>query len=955
MIRSILTASSLAWCLLACSGDDAEPAEPRIELRVAPLSLSGIGFACFDVRVDNGAGPVWSRGDPALTRFGADQTGGANTGAPDLDALCSDAFGNGARGDVAYVGPCDATSDSDGDRAGVQNRVTLWVDALASADGSGDIGGWSDPCPDGCALTVDCVADRDTPVTFDLTIARRAEQGFFDVAVDFDDIFCSAKVDTCYAAPDGARIELLFGADWVRDWTAVAGLACTAGPGGAGSELLYGPVAVTCGGVRFPLDLTAEPGNQRVTVGARTLHYGVYRGSEGLDCDVRPCDQLFWNFAVSLDDLQGFGLGECRLAFEATATRPGAFAAGLPSGSGVAWPYVTADVALTDGAGSPSCQRHALGAGDPALRTTYAGALAGLATPRAMCLRFAGDAAVPTGACAADGDPDPAGTLNPCPTVGESVATNGAAAAIVDPGFTNIRLFPLDKLQCITTIAGNLYVAAPFTGTSLGMASLRTVGGNVYVISNATLASLSLPQLATVAGSLTVAGNAALGTLSLPSLASLGSFLINGNGALTSVSLPLLAAKPDLRGEMAGNEILETLSLPQLTSVGQLSLWRNHKLSTCALRQLMSQLGGPNRSFRIFDNLRDCPDYDGALLCPEGPETVASVLIDASHPAPDNLACIHTVTGSVTIDGAAESDLAFPMLVSAGSLSVTHDAALTSLSMPELASAGPITIADNAVLSYWDAPRLDSVASLHALDNPRLSTCALRTVLERVRPQSPDAEIILTGDLADCPAYDSTAPCPNGPETVFNLIIDPSSPPPANLACIAAVTSSFQIYASDIEAIEMPLLTHVGILSVDGNASLRQLSFPTLTSLAWLQVSRNAALTSIDLGAVTGGPELQVGIEANPLLASVDLAALDVVDSLSIVDNPALSTCGIYPLAAQVHPVHGVVVRDNAPDCSYPCAGGSFFDGSTCAACDAIPGCPPDAVRCTSHDDETCP
>ena len=96
-----------------------------------------------------------------------------------------------------------------------------------------------DPGP--LVKTFPCTPNADTPVDFDVTVMRQANQGFFDVAVSFDAIFCAAKLDCCDVAGDpggdpdacdrpAEDIELLFrGGE--RATTIVLGLVCTAGIG----------------------------------------------------------------------------------------------------------------------------------------------------------------------------------------------------------------------------------------------------------------------------------------------------------------------------------------------------------------------------------------------------------------------------------------------------------------------------------------------------------------------------------------------------------------------------------------------------------------------------------------------------------------------------------------------------------------------------------------------------
>lgn len=378
-----------------------------LAIAVAGLTLPSVDDVCVDLRVMNASGVVWERGDTTRTKLGADQVGSGPAGAPDAGTVCSSRYGDAAANGLTYVGPCDASSDT-GERAGVQNDVTLWVDGLYA--GGADVGDWRDPCPAGCTLEVDCAPNRDTLVRFDLAVMRDARQGFFDVAVSFSDIFCSAKLDTCYADGDDADllddpIELLHGAGEDRDWTAVFGFACTAGPDASGTELMMGPLAVVCGEETFEIDPVGEVGVGEVVVGDTTLHYGLYRGVEALSCGGGSCQKVYWNVALSLDDLATTG-ATCTVDWLVTARDPGdvgrGFADGLPTSLGLAYPYVSVDATLTV-AGVPSCQRHRLNAVGSAVETTYAGTAVGLSAPVAMCASFDG---VSAASIAGEGCPD---------------------------------------------------------------------------------------------------------------------------------------------------------------------------------------------------------------------------------------------------------------------------------------------------------------------------------------------------------------------------------------------------------------------------------------------------------------------------------------------------------------------------------------------------------------------
>jgi len=328
-----------------CERERSGPVGTRgdLVLSVAPLSLAGVGDACFGLEVRNGGGDLV-----------VDRTG-----------LCSSRYGNGA-GDIAYVSPCDASPGVAG------NVVTVTLEALYATAGDPtsalDAGSYHDPTPVTASFT--CVEGADTAVAIDLTIARQANQGFFDVAISFSELFCSAKVD-CVDG-EGGPLELLHDADGGRDRTVVVGFACTGGAA-AGDVLLHADdYVITCGDHTSVVDPTGGPGNLGVD-DALLFEAATFRGSEQLPGYVKR----YWNVALGIDDDAGPALGSggnltgCRLTTTLTASTSQLVAGSTPANS--VYPYVEVDVPLS-GSGGLSCGRHALDdAGSPGVATRYTG------------------------------------------------------------------------------------------------------------------------------------------------------------------------------------------------------------------------------------------------------------------------------------------------------------------------------------------------------------------------------------------------------------------------------------------------------------------------------------------------------------------------------------------------------------------------------------------------------
>jgi len=311
-----------AALLLACGADSAptDPTAdgPRVAIDVAALNLQGVGDVVWDLQVESPSGVVWQR------------------------RVTSSGYGDGA-GSASYVGSCDA------DPANPVNTVSVWVvgvyqsavsdaGAFQSGSDSGDGAVTGTPVAfqnptTGAALsrTFTCRENQDVAVQFDVALMRPAQQGFFDIAVNLNNIFCSAKLDCCKdtgsdgCATDGSEdIALLFDAGGARSSTFVMGFACTAGTGDAETELYLDPITLDCSSpsaATFSADIVVDPagaqGNQCVAgsdgmsqcaaitevsgdADAVLFQVGVYRGLEQLTSGGAGSNKVYWNIALGV-------------------------------------------------------------------------------------------------------------------------------------------------------------------------------------------------------------------------------------------------------------------------------------------------------------------------------------------------------------------------------------------------------------------------------------------------------------------------------------------------------------------------------------------------------------------------------------------------------------------------------------------------------------------------------
>ncbi len=357
------------------------PDGPGVSIGVAPLSLPGISDVCYTLEVQNDAGQtVWSRPN-----------------------VCSSKFGNNI-GDITYIGTCDAQDNDVPTDGTATNTVTLTIENLytgnplnnaqvAVADSE-----WDNPCgkyrpgstfgddvdgnpatpnvndnADGygpCQLTFPCLENQDVAVEFNLTIMRDANQGFFDIAVEFEDVFCSAKLD--------CGKTLLFdpiSGERVPNGTHVFGFACTAGQG-TNTVLNLGEYHVQCTGAGGPWDYTFDPsghGNLNPTfpVGHPPILFQAasYAGAEQLSDITGPLKKGYWNIAIGFDEdvIEDLGLS-CTIELHGTVT-DGPLAGHQVAGPGV-YPMVRWRQDLYS-AGTLACGNNPLNEDGSAVQTVY--------------------------------------------------------------------------------------------------------------------------------------------------------------------------------------------------------------------------------------------------------------------------------------------------------------------------------------------------------------------------------------------------------------------------------------------------------------------------------------------------------------------------------------------------------------------------------------------------------
>ena len=338
-LLSVLAAGSL---LAGCADAGTQTTDrgfdgPGIDMKIAALNLVGVGDVVWDLKVTNGVATpqtVWQQ------RISSSQYGDS-AGSASYVGPC-DADVSAATNGVCTATVCSAPSTMLGEACTVnadcnanENTVSVWVVGVYDADvnateagafntavsaAAGDVPFQNPTWLDANTNGVRDAGDTDTPLTrvfacrenqdvfvqFDVALMRPAQQGFFDIAVNFNNIFCSAKFDCAYetqaAAASGAclgtgfcdtandyyakdyptvntdnscaadtecylrsDINLLHSATG-RSKTMILGFACTAGADTSGSdnkttELYLDDLAFTCGADTFWVNTANHTGS----------------------------------------------------------------------------------------------------------------------------------------------------------------------------------------------------------------------------------------------------------------------------------------------------------------------------------------------------------------------------------------------------------------------------------------------------------------------------------------------------------------------------------------------------------------------------------------------------------------------------------------------------------------------------------------------------------------------
>ncbi len=691
--KTLLILGPLAICPLGCS-DLATPAEVgnQVRITVSPLTLDNITDACYSLS-------TYAAEVSALTP--------ANYPADDLvwerTPVCASDFGigAGATGDVStsgitYIGACDASVDTNDVVLILENLYQGGESPTSQAGGSGlpvPAADFYNPCTaaEPCVLTKPCLPSEDVNVTFDITVMRDSNKGFFDIGVQFEDIFCSAKFDCGYS--DGTPIEKVYGLDGELHPTAVLAFTCTAGTDAA-SHLYLTDIQIECDDV----DQTISPANSgllfdaphALPLGAAFPDDAVFQAVTSFgQVDNTDFTEYYWTVALGFDITRA---NNCTLTARASATEGTFDDTTLGSGltpEDATWPVIEFNIPIGKTGTAPNerltCAendgfQNKLNATDSGVITDYTA----VNVRRCFDLAYPGnpaligsvdDAADPT---TCTGDVDVACVGFPSSYGGGQIVIQDGAQVSPNPSTT-----PLE-LSCLQNVSGRLILVGSFPSIPANtFAKLETLGGLTFS---------------------SVSGNA---DFNFPKLTAIQANGLAIQGEMGSVSLPVIAT---LNGgvQVQQTTIANGLTLGQVTSLQSLNI-------------ATSAIGGVGVQLPALATVTGNANFsNNGALAAIGLPALTSVTAPSAFIYQNN-----------TVGVASLSLPAYQL----GRVIVSGNPALTSLSLPALTSASDIRVSGHTNLTTLAAPLLTSVTTDFSVYDNTLLTCAtVQALLAQVSP-----------------------------------------------------------------------------------------------------------------------------------------------------------------------------------------------------------------------------
>ena len=548
-------------------------------------------------------------------------------------------------------------------------------------------------------------------MSFDLTVMRNGEKGFFDVSVQFKDIFCSAKFDCAYA--DGSPIRQVIGLDGEQKDTAVLGFACTAGTSGA-SHLYMSKLHLSCdGGVSQDID-PALSGN---LFGApHALPLGSAHPSDVVFQAVTSLGQLsqsafteyYWNVSLGIDLARA---NNCTLTARATATEgaftDATFGSGLTPASST-YPYVEFEIPIGKTAGANPQLTCAANGGfrnklddtdnDSGVVTTYTSVGSRLCFaneyPGATVVGSVSDAASPLG-CTHDID---------AACIGKPTELT-SAQLVFQSGVQVFPSSPVVDIDCLQTLNGSLILvgASPPPVTAKSFQHLETITGELTI---QTSGDFSFPALSSL-GRLNVVSGSTVNSFNVPQLASVSKVLLIASNFPNGISLGTTTITDTTDGLVASNSTFggTGLRLPNLTSATKI------------------QISGGSLAAFSAPNLATVTDtlwfFQNTLSGPNALSLPALTTVD-----------------KLTIQQSSFSSVSLPNLTTATRFFVVVNGGMTSLSAPQLnhvtGSNSSFAVAANPVLSSLDLSGLIGVTGTAVVRDNTVLPCS---VAQAIRAQ----------------------------------------------------------------------------------------------------------------------------------------------------------------------------------------------------------------------------
>jgi hypothetical protein len=295
-------------------------------------------------------------------------------------------------------------------------------------------------------------------------------------------------------------------------------------------------------------------------------------------------------------------------------------------------------------------------------------------------------------------------------------------------------------------------------------------------------------------------------------------------------------------------------------------------------------------------------------------ESAGTIWLDALEEATEGLSCYQDCraprlrsVGNLTLTSAGFRTIELPELETAGDVNLWYCTALTEVSLPKLKTAANFRIQTDTQLTELSVPKLAAIDSLVIGGNDRLKSISLPLVSPRYNVDLANNNALehlvlpavksLEGrvSLSQHPKLKSVELTALTQAHQFQLQLMPELQV-LSVPALSRVVADVYISSTNVpEVLDLPALTRVGSFTLAATTGTKSISAPLLIEANdFVVIQSTIEAIDLPLQSLSG----QLSLDANPKLATLKLAELTSTDRLSLSMLPLLTSMDLSALAS---------------------------------------------------------